>query len=393
MSLRLIFLTHQLEEIDRVQIHKLFNEMMFSVEPLYEKKRVSSFVNVRRVLGLDKRVAYDSGGFAFLIGRIKKLPDPHKTCIIYKLLGFTDNDFLIQLDLPPQYYMSKEERIELIKKSAEYYWIMVNELKTDKLLGVVHGWTEDELKLSLELLEDPDRLAVGCNFSTMKPYVHGYIGKRRKCVAIGSYNVKTVLPERLIATHSGSAEKVLQRVPRDVVYERLCTAMNMLRDREVFILGGSNPNTAHLLFLIGARYIDGASWRLAGKLWRIYVPELGEFSVGRKRISKRLNDEAIKVMKEYYKESPFSDMPFEEFMKRISANSGGFIFRALWNAYVLKIEERIANEYANDPDRYYKYLRKRWSNNSYWKHTLDFVWKRMKKAYVQEKMDIYLKIK
>ena len=204
-------------------------------------------------------------------------------------------------------------------------------------------------------------------------------------------SLKESIAKKSIATHSGSAEKVLQRVPKNVVYERLCIAMNMLRDREVFVLGGSGPNSAHLLFLLGGRYIDGASWRLAAKLWRIYVPELGEFSVGRKRIAKRLNEEAIKVMREYYKDSLFG-ISFEEFLKRISARSGGFELRALWNAYILKIEEAIANEYANDPDRYYHYLKRRWANSPYWRRVLEFCWKRIKRPYVQDRLDVYLKV-
>ncbi len=376
----------------------LFDDLMFSVEVCYSSAR--RFVNFRKSLNVS-RLAYDSGGFAFLLGKIKQPPNPLRTCQIYRLLGYCDNDFLIQLDLPPQYYMSKRDRLQLIRKSAEFYWIMINELKTNNLLGVVHGWTEDELELSLELLNDPDRLCLGGNLSTMKVYAHDYI---QKSIALGSYNVKAVLPEKPIALGSYANTKnsiawskrkshVFKRVPRDVVYDRLATAMNMLRDdHEVFVLGGSGPNTVHLLFFLGARYVDGASWRLAAKLWRIYIPHLGEFSVGKKRIAKRLNDRAVSVMKDYFNSSPLNSMSFSEFLKKISSESGGFELRALWNAYALKIEEQIANEYANDPDRYFTYLRKRWSNSPYWRKILDFTWKRIKHPYVQSKLDIFLKV-
>jgi len=416
-----IFLTHNLEQLDRPALHKLFSDLMFSVEPCYN--RCSKYVNFRRQININ-RIAYDSGGFAFLLGKIREPPNPKRTCQIYRLLGYTEWDFLVQLDLPPQYYMPREERIQLIKKSAEYYWMMHGELNTDRLLGVVHGWTEDELHLSLKLLEDPDELAVGCNFSTMKPYAHDYIQKR---IALGSYNVKTVLAEKIVATPSCLSEmkglcpagapsisktialgsyagtknsiawskkksnKVLQRVPKNVVFERLCVAMNMLRNREVFVLGGSGPNTAHLLFLLGGMYVDGASWRLAAKLWRIYVPGLGEFSVGRKKIAKRLNDEAIEVMKEHFNSSPLNTITFQEFLKKITSETKNFEWRALWNAYVLKIEEQIANQYANDPESYYKYLKKRWSNSPYWRKILEYCWRRTIKPYVQTKLTVFIK--
>ena len=92
--MRYIFLTHNLDDVDRIQLHKLFSELMFSVEPCYSKK-ASRYANIRRVLGLDNRVAYDSGGFAFLLGRIKEPPNPRRICQIYRLLGYTDNDFSI----------------------------------------------------------------------------------------------------------------------------------------------------------------------------------------------------------------------------------------------------------------------------------------------------------
>jgi len=371
--------------VDRPAVLKYFREFMFSVEPLYDKG-AGRFARFRSVV--DGRVAYDSGGFAFLLGKIKSPPDPKRTAQIYRILGYTEKDILIQLDLPPQYYMSREERLKLIEKSAEYYWVMRSELG-ENLLGVVHGWTLEELKYSLSLLEDPDRVAHGCNFTTMKVYVHDYIQKKR--VALGSYNVKSVLAER-VATPSCTAEMVVcrKRVPRRVVFERLVLSMNLLREKEVFVLGGSGPNSAHLLFFLGGKYIDGASWRLAAKLWRIYVPHLGEFSVGRKKIAKRLDGTAVATMKEYYRDFPCS-LSFDEFIKEISRSSGGFELRALWNAFVLKIEEKIANEYSADPDRYYVYLRKRWDKSPYWKKILDFCYRRIVRPYIHYDLTIFFK--
>jgi len=394
-----VFLTHNIEQLDKPAVHKVFDKLMFSVERLY----TNGYLKYRGFRGrINGRVAYDSGGFAFLLGKIKRPPDPKLTVAIYRTLGFNHKDFLIQLDLPPQYYMCKYERIRLIYESAKNYHIMVNELGSN-VLGVVHGWDLEELKLSLELLRDPDKICLGTYLPVTKVYAHKYIG-------LGSFAVKTVLPEKLVglgsyantknsiawsrktvATPSANAEKVLQRVPKKVVYERLVMAFNLLRDYQVFCLGGSGPNTAHLIFYLGAKYIDGSSWRLAAKLWRIYVPELGEFSVGKKRIAKRLNDKAVQVVKEYYYDSPLKDVPFHEFLSKIRQNgTESFLLRALWNAYVMKVEEQIANQYSNDPDKYYRYLKRRWENSP-WKRTLEFVAKRIKQPYVQSKLTVFLK--
>ena len=397
-----VFLTHNIEQLDKPAVHRIFDKLMFSVEKLY----TNGYLKYRGFRSkINGRVAYDSGGFAFLLGKIKRPPDPKFTVAIYRTLGFSEEDFLVQLDLPPQYYMSKDERIKLIYESARNYHIMASELGSN-VLGVVHGWDAEELKLSLELLTNPDKVALGTYFPVTKVYAHKYIG-------LGSFAVKTVLPEKtvatpsclaesktliksgtkIIATHSGSAEKVLQRVPKKAVYERLVTAFNLLRDYEVFCLGGSGPNTAHLIFYLGAKFIDGSSWRLAAKLWRIYVPELGEFSVGKKRIAKRLNDKAINVIREYYYDSPLKDVPFNVFLSKIKENgTEAFLMRALWNAFVMKIEESIANEFSNDPDRYFKYLMNRW-NNSPWKRTLEFVSRRIKQSYVQSKLTVFLKMR
>jgi len=377
----MIFLTHNIEQLDKPLVHKLFDKLMFSIEPLYERS-LRRYVGFRRKFS-NHTIAYDSGGFAFLIGKIRQPPDPSKTIRIYKSLGFNKNDFLIQLDLPPQYFMRKEERIALIAKSAQYYHYMRSKINGN-IIGVVHGWDHEELKLSLELLLNPDKIALGTYMPVTKPYA-------MKTIGLGSFAVKAVLPEKTIATPSGNAEKVLLRVPRKVVYERLTLAFNILREYEVFCLGGSGPNSAHLIFYLGAKYVDGSSWRLAALLWRIYVPELGEFSVGRKKIAKKLNDKAIAKIKEHYHDSPLRDIPFHYFIAKIRENgTEAFILRALWNAFVVKVEEQIANEFSGDPDRYYKYLLRRWANSP-WRHVLDFVTRRLKQHNIQYKLTLFLK--
>ncbi len=338
-------------------------ELMFSVAPAYGKlSKYSKF----RELWNNCRIAYDSGGFSFITGKLKN-PSPEKTITVYKALGFKKGDILIQLDLPPKPSMCMKERLKLIEKSAQFYHVMKRELG-DFVLPVVHGWSEEEIKHSLKLLENPDKLGLGSCFS--RTYAHAYLQK----VALGTYSVNSTL----------------FKVPFTEILDRLVLAMNMLRDREVFMLGAGNPNSIHLCFYLGAEICDGATWRLAAKMHAIFLPHLGRFSLGYKNVNKPLKD--IKLLKMWWRESPFTDKPFKIFLLELKrSDRSGFIARALWNAWVLKVEETIANEYACNPEAYRKYLSKRWRNTPYWRKALQYVTKRTKREYVQEKLTVYLK--
>jgi len=291
-----------------------------------------------------------------LIGRLKQRPNPYRTIEIYKRLGFTDNDFLIQLDLPPSPHFGPEKRRELIEKSAEFYHIMSHELD---VLGVVHGWTMSELKYSLRLLE--------CD----------------KQIGVGTYAATSV-----IASHAAQAEMVLLRVSRKTIFERLVNVLQLLRDYDVFMLGSSNPNMVHIVFLLGSRYTDGGAWRIAASHGVIYVPGDGRYSIGKKNISKRLKNP--NVLREWYLESPFRDVPFTQFYNMLIHD---FKARALWNAFALKKEEEIANQFSSDPDRYYRYLLKRFKDNRFWRNVLKFVWTRYCQKYVQSDLEIFLRVK
>jgi len=331
-------------------IADIFNDLMFSVVPAY--LNVKRFVNYREKLN-GKRIAYDSGGYHFLIGKIKQPPNPYRTIEIYEKLGYTNNDFLIQLDLPPAYFKPKHERLQLIRKSAEFYHIMLRKIK---VLGVVHGWEEDELQYSLDLLESENKIAAGTYAATS-----------------------------VIASHAGQAEMVLQRTPRKVIFERLVNISYLLKNYEIFMLGCSNPNIIHIAFLLGVKFTDGGSWRLAAAHHVIFIPEHGRFSIGKKRISKRLTD--FSLLKKYYCESPF-EVSFNDFVQMLRSD---FKVRALWNAWVLKYEEKIANEFATDPDKYHKYLYKRFEKSKFWSQVLRFVWSKYKQKYVQTDLRIFLK--
>jgi len=204
-----IYLTDQVN--GHPDIKNVSNEIMFSVSDFY--KNPQKAVGYRAQFSDSHKLAEDSGGFQFLMG---KLPlekcDPLKTIEIYKKIGVTRKDFPIQLDLPPRYSLSKQERISLIVKSAMFYHVMAQEI--DWTIAVVHGWTYEELKLSLELIEHPEilqkiavgsykaivqginlfdkRFAVGTNLPISKgvQYVMDHLNSKRKVIGSGAFNIK-----------------------------------------------------------------------------------------------------------------------------------------------------------------------------------------------------------
>lgn len=198
------------------------------------------------------------------------------------------------------------------------------------------------------------------------------------------------------------------RVKIGIIIDRLATVLNMLRDRELFMLGGGSSHTQHLCFLGGATYSDTSSWRLKGYFGEILIPEVGARSIGYKDTSKRLKESEVPMLAECLRDSthPLEGMSVSRFLEIGHMNMTEwydtwkekqweikpFPLRALHNAWVLKMmEEPIANEYANDPDRYYKYLTKRFDGRRQLTKRLNMLWSRLKRPWVQTTMGVYLK--
>ena len=141
----------------------------------------------------------------------------------------------------------------------------------------------------------------------------------------------------------------------------------------------------------------------------VLVPEIGARSIGYKDTSKRIKSEEIDLIAECLRESthPLEGMSVNRFMaighmnmtewyetwKKNRWEIKPFPLRALHNAWILKmVEEPLANEYANDPDRYYKYLKeKRFKGRPNLLRNLEKLWSRLKRPYVQTQMGVYLK--
>lgn len=435
----IVFLSHQVENVGKHPwVEQYFNELLFSVAPFYKSQNGKGF---RKLFDHRHRLVYDSGGFQFLMGRLKD-PDPLRTVHIYKTMGYTKNDLLLQLDLPPSYHQAVSERRELIRRSAEFFHTMTQEVP---VIPVVHGWTLEELQESLELIDDPDRLALGsysggCEYLTERSYtpwnkkavgvgsyhattkddtslvgLGAYSGACRdyegpkhnheldyqylKKVGVGCYAAETHEPPRVGNQHKSTRKADMEKkkfTPVRVIFERLATALNLLRDREVFVLGAANLNMMHIAFLGGARYTDGSSWRIAARFWSIYLPEMTTISLGNRCNggTRRFGTAEEKAFRELHSDPDyiFHDIPFRKLLAGLRAHKkDGFTLRALHNAWVVKKEEEIANEFTNDPERYYNYLTKRWEDTPYWRKRLRIFYSYVRESYVQCNLEVFLK--
>lgn len=227
--------------------------------------------------------------------------------------------------------------------------------------------------------------------------------KKKGVVSAGTFNALTT------SETIQKRKPVFSPVKMAVIIERLAMVLNMLRDRRLFMLGGGSSHTQHMCFLGGATYSDTSSWRMKGYFGEVLVPEIGARSIGYKDTSKRIKSEEISLIAECLRESthPLEGMSVNRFMaighmnmtewyetwKKNRWEIKPFPLRALHNAWILKmVEEPLANEYANDPDRYYKYLKeKRFKGRPNLLRNLEKLWSRLKRPYVQTQMGVYLK--
>lgn len=357
----------------KTDIKDISKHILFSVAEAYNNPNKAK--DYRKRFSDSHRIAEDSGGFSFLMG---KLPiekcDPMKTVEIYRSIGVTRNDFPIQLDLPPKYILPREERAKLIIKSAEFYNVMKQHI--DWVVPVVHGWTLQELLMSYTLLSEPEKIvAAGTNLGLAdgchnildkvppggrKPLavpngdittsVVDHVGNFRK-VAVGSFNIDQASPlhftggknpriqgakaiavgafqqsginvcdciaAKTIATPACSAEQIVQRTPQKVVWERLATVLNLFKNFELFMLGSASSHDFHILSMGGARYGDTSSWRIKAYLGEILIPEKGAVSLGYKATSPRMKDADKLILQECLRDSrhPFNGMSITTFME------------------------------------------------------------------------------
>lgn len=169
-----IFLTDQAKSrAGSGSVTELSKEIMISIGDFYKKPENADGFREDYGMTVKHTAGWDSGGFQFLMGKLKiaeseMLPcgievpaSAQETISLYKRIGLHKKDYPIQLDLPPRYDQAPNIRKQLINRSVGYYYEMAAEIPG--VIPVVHGWTLGEMEHNLTLLEDPDKasLALG----------------------------------------------------------------------------------------------------------------------------------------------------------------------------------------------------------------------------------------
>ena len=509
-----IYLTDQARGRSAGKVTDLSQEIMIAVTDFYKQPWRAQGFRERYGMRDIHKAGWDSGGFQFLMGKLKGVPtmklpcgidvptNASRTVDLYKKVGAKPTDLPIQLDLPPRYDLPPQSRRQLIEQSARYYWEMVQNMPFT--VPTIHGWTLDEVKFNLELISDPDKLAMGTYIGTTNGWTMGnmnphdgrvaagtfsapeksvvdYVNNKRKKVGVGTYKaltnprdyvlhtdnsansqrdsvkrkrVASAVPgkvdtgvdipsntpasprkkrlvavgsnaatvtgslgekSRLVATGTQAAAVIVgkKRVPYQIVIDRIAMVLNYLReDYDVFMLGGASPHMQHQVFLSGAKWTDTSAWRVKAVLGEIYIPDHSSghssFGIGYSQKSKRMDEEARDILIDCLSDPrhPFSGMYWKRFMEighmlmpqwkknvlKHNYEATPFVLRALHNAFVLKCrEEETANEDVNDPDRYYRYIKKRIRKRPILSKRLTALWDRVKRPYVQEDLRVYMK--
>jgi hypothetical protein len=162
-----IYLTDQVRGRASGKALGLSNQIMLSVGDFYNQPALAE--NYRGKYGMTDvhQAGWDSGGFQFLMGKLRGVPmealpcgievpiDASRTIDLYKRVGSKPQDLPIQLDLPPRYDLPPEHRVQLIERSVLYYYEMMAEIP--ETVPTIHGWTLEEIEHNLELVMDPDK--------------------------------------------------------------------------------------------------------------------------------------------------------------------------------------------------------------------------------------------
>ena len=369
----------KLKEIYISDINKrlrFIKQVLHSVMPFYNKNPPKHFFS--KWMGVKK--CYDSGGFAFLMGNIseEKL-NPDRTIQIYHQLGYEKDDILLQLDLPPYYFTNKEKRRELIDKNVRYYFYQKSKIKN--IVPIIHGWEKAELNYNLQKL----------NGTISKTVATCYNGN---LVAIGSNLALSKSKQIAMGSYLATSKDKKRRVSFEKVLKHIYYALKVLKNYEVIVLGAGNINISHILFSLGAKATDGCSWRIDAAFNRFYIPGKTPVSFwnGKRYTGRKPNDEDFKILQEVHseKEHPYSYLSFDKFLDGLKKKS---TVRQYHNAFVLYLEEKIANLFENAPDRYFKYLENRFQSYSNKRHlnVLKYLHKRMKYPYIQHNLEVFIK--
>jgi queuine/archaeosine tRNA-ribosyltransferase len=245
----------------------------------------------------------DSGGFALMRSPSNKW----SARIVANLIDAVQADVFVSLDLPPAAQDNREARVDKIKASMRNFRYLSERLPRKTIMPVVHGRTQSEIDLSIELLlkrETPDWVGLG----GIVPLLQG----RNPSKEIASTG-----PEAFI----GASVRSIRRA---------------FPSAKIHAFGAGGTRTFPALYAFGVDSADSIGWRHAAGFGSIFLPLKSQRLVAWERDSRpprRILDESDIAQIESCS-CPICRMR-PALRARLDALKDGFHNRAIHNAWTL----------------------------------------------------------
>ncbi|MFQ5978503.1 MAG: hypothetical protein ACE5OZ_10285 [Candidatus Heimdallarchaeota archaeon] len=213
------------------------------------------------------------------------------------------------------------------------------------------------------------------------------------------------------------------RVPMKTILKRWALVANLLRKWDLMDDAGSlgqSLHYQHLGFLAGFTWGDSSAWRMKACLGEIALPYIKDTCIGgwrhcglrQGKKGRKISSDERKLIQGWLNDptNPLSiySMTTEYFLELVKYNMPEwratrpamlwplkpFETRCLWNAWIFKEKEQTwINNFANDPDRLYYALLRRFAAPGFGRlrNELRFFYQELQRPYVQTTAQVILK--
>ncbi len=290
---------------------------------------------VKKFLGFNGPVMMDSGGFLFQKKEIMNVNPLH----LMNLYEKSKPDIAVVLDHPLELSLNRKRNKKRLDVTMENTRIMYENNGGIALLPVVHGYTIDDIRQTIECIkdtiDDPPLIGIGSLVPLIKA-LNGrkYIGKSENT------------PEGLSTGY--------------LMVEIVKTIRKEFPNSFLHVFGIGGATTMHLMFSMGVDSIDSIGWRIKAAHGAIQLPGIGDrFVSPKKRKRTSLSEEDLALLEQC--ECPICRNNNLSMKKKLldNADSSTFYNRATHNAWVFQqeVQEGIKSiESGNYMHYVHKYL-------------------------------------
>jgi hypothetical protein len=240
---------------------------------LTSKKRfkdLEKIKSIRTLLGLPRndhrKFIIDSAGFKLYSLDIEINPD--QVLEVYSNCDLKPKDYVITVDRPPLPDMKATLRKEYIEETINNYKYMSQ--KNNKVLPVIHGWTQKEMDLSLSSCEDAEFITFPSYFTLLTNIKKDEEGNTKKIIPDISIR-RSQNVQNFINTNGFKKKNI---TVQKLIAKRFVDFLKLYREKKlkctVHGLGVSAGLAMHILFWTGVfTSCDSANWRVKAENFKI----------------------------------------------------------------------------------------------------------------------------